>query len=119
MSATWVPEHGVSCIVLGDGAEWRQQCGGYSCRQETANGGLVLIANDDVSNKLTDYFCGDKWNGWCTSGIDEETASFIESVLPSGSKFVVSRARFEDGCEAWVHGHLDGLPAVLVWQNSD
>ena len=119
MSENWIPERGVSCIVLGEGVDWQQQCGGYTCRQEMARGALVLVANDDVANKLTDHFLGDKWGGWCSSGIDEETASFIEETLSAELKFVVSRARLEDDCEAWVHGHIDGAAAVLVWENCD
>lgn len=112
----WVPERGVSCIVLGTGKTWRQQCGGYACLQKSARGTVEAVGGDDLGNVLTDHFCGPKWGGWCANAIDEETAVFIESLVP---RFAVDRAAFDKSCEAWVHGLLDGKPAILTWENSD
>src|SRR3972149_4784308 len=90
----------VYAIVLDeDGVEWTQQCGGYACHQNKGIGYLVWLNGEDES--LTKYFTGPKWGGWCCDGIDNETADFVESVVPD---FKVDRTRMSESCEAWIIG---------------
>lgn len=111
-----IEDGSVWAIVLGDGPEYEQQCGGYACRQEAARGVLVKLAGSDQEDALRSFFTGDKWCGWCDTGIDEETAAFIEKTVPA---FAVDRGMLSDSCEAWVWGFVAERSSVLVWKNSD
>ena len=108
------PEVGVYAIIFGDGPEWVHQAGGYACHQMTASGTLKEIRGDE--KELYNFFTGDKYGGWCSDGIDSETADFIESVV---SGFTVDRDKLSDCEEAWILGFVDSSPAVLIWGNSD
>jgi len=111
----------------------------YGCLHPEVEGAYVPVVNGliDQEAELTAYFTGPKWGGWCTDGIDEETAEFIDLVLqksPYTKRIKVDRARLADSHEAWVYVSLsatgddaaleeaDGFPsnaAVLTWENSD
>lgn len=118
--------NGLYAIILGAGSMWEQQCGGYACNQRKATGLLmgmeINIEQGSVSfygereKALSEYFTGPKWNGWCTNKIDEDTANFIEKIVP---EFIVDRKTMNEDCEAWVLGFVNGKPAILVWENSD
>lgn len=110
------PDPGFSCIVLGEGEIHDNQCGGYACLQNSAQGTVYPICGMDAVGIMTAYFTGHKWNGWCSDGIDEEAAVFIEMVVPS---FSVDRDKMKESCEAWVHGFFENKPAILIWENSD
>lgn len=111
-----LPDTEVWAILLGPGETYEQQCGGYSCRQESAQGHLVNMGDAQAENRLYKFFTGALWSGWCDDGIDEETAKHIEQVVP---RFSVNRNKLVDSCEAWIHGFAEGKPAILVWENSD
>ena len=111
-----IPNTEVWAILLGPGKIYEQQCGGYSCRQESAQGQLINMESAQTANRLYKFFMGAFWGGWCYDGIDEETAKYIEQVVP---RFSVNRNKLKDSCEAWIHGFVGGEPAVLTWENSD
>lgn len=104
----------IHAIILGDGDEWHNQCGGYACHQRYAHGTLHKLDGDEII--LSDFFTGEKYSGWCDDGIDAETASYIEAIVPD---FKVDRDKFDESCEAWIHGFVNGKAAILVWGNSD
>ncbi len=78
-------------------------------------------------------FSPDKWGGWCSERIDEETADEIDSVLadmPGREQITVDRTKLNLSCEAWVHVKIKGpllalvehaapSEAILTWPNSD
>lgn len=111
-----IPEGAVYAVIQGDGDIWEQQCGGFACDQKSAKGKLKQLAGGCEESKLLSFFTGEKWRGWCTDGIDADTADYIEATIPV---FAVDRNRLNESCEAWIIGTLHGKPAVLVWGNSD
>jgi hypothetical protein len=115
------PSGGVYVLIKNDYSPiWKNQCGGYACNHKVTRGYLKLAGGREEEEKLTDFFCGEKWGGWCCEGIDEETAKFIESVIDS---FEVNKEEMNNSQEAWIEGFLivggEKLPATLVWENSD
>jgi len=107
-------QNDIYAIIRGDGEIWENQCGGYACNQRSAKGTLQKLNGD--GSLLYDFFTGEKYGGWCSDGIDEETADFIEKIVP---EFKVNREKLDDSCEAWIVGFANNKDAVLVWGNSD
>jgi len=129
---------GLYCIVKeSTGVQYTHQCGGYSCNQNSAEGFLVPLENSkEMEGKLYDYFFNDlKYKGGCDSGIDEDDAVYIESLLNSGREkwICVDRSLLKECKESWVYLKLkNGFPCfpfcyqsnpnssiVLIWENSD
>ena len=89
--------------------------------------------------ELTRYFEGSKHEGaGATSGIDEEDAQFIESILKRAQllpPISVDRRKLKASHEAWIHvlisgdesdnfatfAHFDPYPrsGIFTWANSD
>jgi hypothetical protein len=110
---------------------YTNQVGGYACRHPELEGVFVPLPGNGAE-KLNEYFIGPKWNGRCYDSIDEETASFIDSVLREldlGSSLCVDREKLEESCEAWIWVKISmnsllwlGLnegEGILTWENSD
>jgi hypothetical protein len=126
-------------MLFESGVRYSNQTGGYSCWHPEVEGVYVPLFNEliDQEAELTAYFTGPKWGGWCSDGIDEETADLIDSVLQKSSytkRITVDRSRLADSHEAWVYvllspsdedvdfEEIHGFPgnqAVLTWDNSD
>jgi len=88
---------------------------------------------------LADYFYGSKWLGWCSSGIDEETADYVDQVLRQTmvTAFLsVDRSRLADSHDSWIYvsvsdqpkeppvtrggrGQVDRTESGAVWRDSD
>lgn len=117
------------------GVVYRTQSGGHSCYQTKAEGYVVPLAGEqhDILVRLHEHFTGPKWGGWCSNGIDDETADFLENILVKlahRENISVARARFVDSWESWVHVRINGASnalienatptsAILTWPNSD
>jgi hypothetical protein len=110
---------------------YTNQVGGYACRHPEIEGVFVPLSGN-VSEKLYAFFTGPKWNGRCYDSIDEETASFIDSILRElclDSSLCVDREKLEESCEAWIWVKISmnsllwpGLnegEGILTWENSD
>lgn len=131
---------GIGLVLLfASGVRYSNQTGGHTCLHPEVEGAYVPLVSEmvDQEGELTAYFTGPKWGGWCSDGIDEETADFVDSVLeksPHTERVKVDRSRLSDSHEAWVHvllsstdedaafREIDGFPrsgAVLTWENSD
>ncbi len=114
---------------------YTNQVGGHANQHPSLEGFFVpLEIGVAEQQKLNQYFTGPKWSGWCKSGIDEETANFIESVFMRGDVFTVDRNAMLVSCEAWVYISLLDAAAnsqdalicpvksghgILTWNNSD
>ena len=117
------------------GVIFQQQTGGYLTLQDEMEGVFVPLDNfAGHAQELLRFFTGPKWQGYCDSGIDAETADFIDATLgkiPGHATIKVDRNRLADSHEAWVHvsiadphstGLLEGFApcnAILTWPNSD
>ena len=121
------------------GVIYTHQTGGYQCNHPAEEGVFALFGRqtEEQSAKLTAYFCGPKWRGWCAEGIDRQTADFVDRVLRGSvlTNFLrVDRKRLRDSHEAWVYVDVLELPegqdfftiekfgackGVLLWENSD
>lgn len=108
---------GIIVIMIGEhGSEFVTQCGGHACLKRKAVGEILQVATKDIEDKFTHFFLNGVWGGWCDRGIDEETALFIEGLIPN---FLVDRSRMCESIEAWIFGYYNNKEAVLTWQNSD
>jgi hypothetical protein len=117
------------------GITYRNQTGGYSCYQSEMEGYLVPIAGEksEFVERLFSHFFGPKWGGWCSHGIDAETADEVDRLLAEVAHrkdIVVDRDKLNQSWEAWVHVKIRGQmlsliegteveSAVLTWPNSD
>jgi len=126
-------------VLHPSGVYYSNQTGGHACLHPLAEGIFVPIRDDtlDLEKELKDYFVGPKWKGWCSEGIDEETATFVDDVLAKSHltrDVTVNRNRIIDSHEAWVYvdyrnpktadwnSEITGFgqcQAVLTWENSD
>lgn len=130
---------GLGVILLcKSGIRYTNQTGGYACLHPDAEGVYVPL-NDSMwgmENALNKYFTGPKLGGWCHEGIDEETASDIDSLLRKShltERLSVDRDRLTDSHEAWIHVNIapkedseytqyagvDTDKGILTWENSD
>ena len=131
---------GIGLILLhGSGVFYTNQTGGHACSHPEAEGTYVPLHDELLRQQklLREHFTGPKWGGWCTDGIDEETAVFIDEVLarsPYTDMLRVDRGRHEESHEAWIYVRIEvaegeagrllwqGLAVrdgVLTWENSD
>jgi hypothetical protein len=101
---------GLGLIILQpSGAFYTHETGGSAVYPALAEGVFVPLhqeTDDDQEALLTAHFTGPKWGGWCSNGIDEETASDVDHVLslsPQTSFLKVDRARLVDSREAWIY----------------
>lgn len=117
------------------GVRYRNQTGGHSCYQMELEGYLVPIAGDRIElvEQLTAHFTGPKWAGWCSHGIDDETANEIDRLLAEFARrdeITVDRDMLGECCESWIHVWIRGpllslvenpetTTAILTWPNSD
>ena len=117
------------------GVTYRQQLGGHSCLQTDAEGYLVPIAGEvpNATERLRAHFTGGKWGGWCSNGIDDETANIIDQLLADVVRRVhikVDRSRLGDSWESWIRVEIAGpllslvensqpISAILTWPNSE
>lgn len=122
-------------VPLKTGVTYRNQTGGHSCYQMEIEGYLAPIAGErtEFLERLSSHFSGPKWGGWCSHGIDVETADEIDRLLTEYThreEIVVDRNRLQECCESWIYGKLQGrlksliensIPtsAILTWPNSD
>lgn len=126
-------------LLRSSGVYYSNQTGGYACLHPLVEGVFVPVHGDesDMEKRLSEYFTGPKWNGWCCDGIDEETATFVDGVLAQchlTKEIKVDRNRLRDSHEAWVYvdyanpteadwrSEISGFgtcKAVLTWENSD
>lgn len=116
------------------GKLYTNQVGGYACRHPEESGSFQkldppsIILNVIVELLLL-YFTSDKWRGWCSERIDEDTALVIDSILKllSGDIFWaeptwrVDRSRMTQSMEAWIYVENKALnqKGVFVFPNSD
>ena len=107
-----------------------QQTGGFCCLQHKVRGVFLPVPLDEsTSTTLSEHFTDEKYGGWCDSGIDEDTADFLDNLFTSvqaNFRIQVNRDRLEECEEAWIHVVLSGLngstgtiQAVFTWPNSD
>lgn len=117
------------------GIVYRTQSGGHSCFQTEAEGYIVPIAGErqGIVERLHSHFAGPKWGGWCSQGIDDQTADEIEQLLDEVSRrdqITIDRDKLEDSWESWIHVKIHGqllsliensnpTSAILTWPNSD
>jgi Family of unknown function (DUF6210) len=136
---------GVGMIInYPSGVVYSNQTGGTSCLQPELEGCWVpfrtiypITGKNQPDKILTDHFCGPKWRGnGATSGIDNEEADIIDSLLEDcrfSGVVKVDRSKLKDSHEAWVFLQIladdpeetfsgfNPYPraAVLTWPNSD
>jgi len=132
---------GLGLIILQpSGAFYTLETGGYAVLHSLAEGVFVPLhreADDDQEMLLTAHFTGPKWEGWCSEGIDEDTAGYVDYVLslsPQTSFLKVDRTRFVDSHEAWIYVNVSEptdnpivapisgfgkCKGIFVWGNSD
>ena len=115
------------------GVYYTNQTGGYACHHPVQEGAFIVLDNSRGLNyKLEDYFTADKWGGHCYSGIDVETADFIDDFLEGIYDLLrVDRSRLAECEEAWIFVIVQrdeephypewsiGGRGVLTWNNSD
>ncbi len=117
------------------GVRYRNQTGGHSCYQMEIEGYLVPIAGERLEfvEKLYAHFTSPKWGGWCSHGIDSETADLIDLLLVEyghRDQILVDRDRLQESLESWIHVKISGpllsllehsepATAILTWPNSD
>ena len=126
-------------ILQPSGAFYTLETGGYACYHESAEGVFVPVheeTEDSQQGLLTAHFTGPKWNGWCSEGIDEKDAEYIDyvfSLSPATDYLRVDRFRLDDSKEAWVYIRISesgddpncpisgfgNCKGVFVWGNSD
>ena len=131
--------HPVVGIIVAhpSGVVYTNQTGGYATYHPSLEGVFVPLPRQGELQAALDehFFDGPKWEGYCFSGIDDETADFIDrllSTLPPMRGVTVNRERLRESMEAWIHltitrttddesavGDFDGTAAVLTWENSD
>jgi len=134
-------ETGLGLIILQpSGAFYTHETGGYACYPAHAEGVFAPLhreADDDQETLLTAHFSGSKWNGWCSDGIDEQTADYVDYVLSlsiTTQYLKVDRTRLADSREAWIYvdvyepteypqaAPISGFglcKGVFVWSNLD
>jgi hypothetical protein len=100
---------GVGLIVsYPSGILFTNQVGGHACLRPSEEG-IYIPLHDEVNDQektFYKYFTGPKWRGWCSNGIDEETAEFVDGVLQkslSTTMITVDRQRLSDSSEAWIY----------------
>lgn len=118
------------------GLTYTNQTGGYACHHPEAVGSLILLDIGQyvegewrkIYKDIQDHFTGPKWGGWCStiggedgSGIDEETAEFLDKKLYWGGFYDTSVCRelLNQSEEAWIHVEVGDKPGILTWSNSD
>ena len=129
------------------GVVYENQIGGYACGSGELEGVLVPLSTgsnsaQNVSNtcplalELYEYFYhGEKWSGHCYSGIDMETADYLDALFQKykATKYLrVDRTLLKKCKEAWIHvtlhfpegeqhvlSGLSSATAILTWPNSD
>ncbi len=127
---------GLALIVPSSaGVVYQNQTRGHACLPSRQEGYLVPLAGDvpDKCHQLHKHFTGPKWGGWCSDGIDKETADFIDEVLhhmPGRDEIAVDRTQLGGSWESWIHVRISGkllslvehaapVEAILTWPNSD
>jgi hypothetical protein len=131
---------GVGLILPWDtGVLYSNQTGGHGCLHPEVEGLYVPLFSEGakIEKAFEAFFTGPKWQGWCSEGIDTETADFIDAVLEKeertkGKKD--NRKYLEDSHEAWIHVTLPdsgvvpefspikgfrSMDAILTWSNID
>lgn len=128
-------------LLLPTGVTYSNQAGGLTCHHPQAEGCFVPLSDRSgaLVRQLTEHFTGPKWVGYCSNGIDDETANLIDHLLnelPPAFEVPISvdRARMAESQEAWVYVQVGAPPpgqpvpiveglapceAVLTWLNSD
>jgi hypothetical protein len=131
---------GVSLIIpCHSGVLYSNQTGGHGCLHPEVEGVCVPLFPEGarLEEKLGDFFTGPKWQGWCSEGIDSETADYIDTALEESDRtkeMTVNRTRLNDSHEAWIHLNIPDSKtahelsifrgfnqrnAILTWSNSD
>lgn len=128
---------GIGLIIpCPSGVIFQNQTGGFSCLHDEMQGVFVPLDGGHVDHyvELHRFFYEGKWGGGCSSGIDEETAVFIDATLarvPLYAGIKTDRSRLRDSREAWVHVTVEDPKAtlllegfgpfhgILTWPNSD
>ena len=119
---------------------YSNQVGGTACLHPSQKGFYLPLIDEMVEQEeaLTGFFSGKKWKGACSSGIDDETADFVDSVLEKSNHtkiLKVDRSELQNSCEAWVRVNIDLSKddfeeykflrdikvdkGILTWMNSD
>ncbi len=117
------------------GIVYRSQTGGHSCYQTEIEGYLVPLGGEklEIVDRLYSHFTGSKWGGWCSHGIDGETADEIDKLLGEFARreeIEVDRDKLGESWESWIHVRIESqllsliensnpISAVLTWPNSD
>ncbi|MDC3957625.1 hypothetical protein KEG38_27450 [Polyangium jinanense] len=132
-------EAGLGVIIQHpSGVLYTNQTCGTCCDHPEVEGVFVPFDAEESWLRLNAHFEGSKYRGTgAMHGIDEEDATFIESILRDGRigvPLVVDRSRLKDSHEAWVQvlieGEVEPFPTasgfgpyprrgVLTWPNSD
>ena len=128
---------GLGVIVLKDSGVWiSNQTGGHGCLHPAEQGIYIpILKAERYLQKFSEFFySGPKWQGWCTQGIDNETADFLDNFFAENfwTKYLkVDRTRLEDSHEAWVYVNIaatqkedlfyrfGNCQGVVTWENSD
>lgn len=133
------PGPGLGLIILRpSGVFYIHETGGYACEHSSAQGVFAPLhspPDDDQEALLISHFTISKWDGWCSDGIDEATADYVDYVLslsPHTSYIKVDRTRLDDCKEAWIYvdvrepdGNFNPISGfgkckgVFIWGNSD
>jgi hypothetical protein len=132
--------NGIGVIVIHEtGVLYSNQVGGYACLHPEIEGVYIPLHNELVpqEDELMTFFTGSKWQGWCDTEIDNETADFVDTVLsksPDTKQFKVNRSMLKNSCEAWVNVKIlptgeernlsllrdfESGKGILTWENSD
>lgn len=121
---------------------YSNQVGGHANYHPQLEGVFIPLSSAEdgpcpLSEELYYYFTGDKWKGWCSEKIDEETADALDEFFRKYKRFKdynirVDREKLDASVESWIHVKFD-IPqnrfplftgirtkeAVLTWPNSD
>jgi len=103
---------------------WTNQAGGYACKHPEEHGILMMIVEDTdkrpMQEVMDEYFVEGEWSGWCCNGIKKEDIEPLNKILKDVcAHMAVDESKMSKSMEAWLYITIAGMPAVLVWGNSD
>ncbi len=133
---------GIGIIVPSEsGVYYCNQIAGYACYHRSLEGIFIPLAATvydeekqrrlNVQDILDDYFFRGKYAGWCTNGIDNGAADFLDGLFKQYKLGIaVCRTKLKKCAEAWIYIKIleddgyafkgfKGQKGIFTWENSD
>jgi hypothetical protein len=107
---------GFICLLGEGGSAVSSQTGGYAC-DHPVQGGVIEIISIDLDPAVREFFAGPEgYSGWCNEGMKVSDAVILRKLIPG---FELDLDHLDISQEAWVYGHYNDMPCLLVFDNSD